>query len=46
MVICTGNEMQAAFKCRETTAFDGMEAEPLSLQASGVGALKIKGTDE
>ena len=37
--------MQAAFKYREITAFAGMEAEPSSLQVSGVGALKNKGSD-
>ena len=38
--------MQAAFKYRETTVFAGMEAEPSSLQVSGVGALRIKGSDD
>ena len=38
--------MQAAFKYRETTAFDGMESEPLSSKLSSIGALKIKGADE
>ena len=34
--------MQAAFKYHETTP---LEAEPSSLQVSGVGALTIKGSD-
>ena len=38
--------MQAAFKYHETTAFDGMESEPSSLQASGVGTQKIKGSND
>ena len=38
--------MQAAFKCRETTAFDGMQAEHSSVQVTGVGALRIKGSSE
>ena len=37
--------MQAAFKYRETTPSVGMEAEPSSLQVSGVGPLRIKGSD-
>ena len=36
--------MQAAFKYCETTAIDGMESELSSVQVSGVGALKIKGS--
>ena len=39
---CTGNEMQAALKYRETTP---LEAEPSSLQVSAVGPLRIKGSD-
>ena len=37
--------MQAAFKYRETTPSVGMEAEPSSLQVSGFGPLRIKGSD-
>ena len=37
--------MQAAFKYRETTPLSGLEAEPSSLQVSGVGPLRIKGSD-
>ena len=43
---CTGNEMQAAFKYRETTPSVGMYSEPSSLQVSGVGALRIKGSSD
>ena len=39
------NEIQAAFKYRETTFFGGVVSELSWLQASGVGALKIKGAD-
>ena len=38
--------MQAAFKYRETTALVGMESELSSLQVSGVGALRIKGSSD
>ena len=37
--------MQAAFKYRETTPSVGTEAELSSLQVSGFGPLRIKGSD-
>ena len=37
--------MQAAFEYHETTPLSGLEAEPSSLQVSGFGPLRIKGSD-
>ena len=48
MVILTGNEMLIRFSRHSSAVkpiFGGLESEPSCLQASGVGALKIRGTD-
>ena len=43
VIILTGNEMQAAFKCCESTAVEGVKSAILT---SGVGALKSNQADD